>query len=175
MDSSENSGGRLQTVYRQLVAVILLLLVLAVLGYRYFEAVPGIVAQGLQVEQTRLLNVLAMTRSKWLGEGQPPRMLLSWVKQVDIPSAQASAALTLENTQSSEVLMASGGWPLPHERSAAGCARLWYQLLGVLPDGQELQVQFDGESFACWFIAGDGSRLSYRLDSGEVNFLTSDR
>ncbi|MCL2912248.1 hypothetical protein L2725_00380 [Shewanella corallii] len=175
MDSSEESAGRLQGVFRQMVAVVLLLLVLAVLGYRYFEAVPGVVAQGLQLEQTRLLNVLAMTRSKWLGEGKPPKLTLAWVERVDMAGTSDDEAVSLEHSRPSQVAMADGGWPLPHEQSQSGCETLWYQLLGVRPDGEDLLVEYDADSRACWFMAPDGSRLSYQLQSGEVTFLTGGR
>lgn len=173
MNQSEDSGSRLQSAYRQMIAVILLLVVLAVLGFRYFEAVPGIVGQSLQVEHTRLLNVLAMTKSKWLGEGKPSQMTLAWIRQVDEQDTGDDAAPELEHTEPSLILMAEGGWPVPADFSVNGCSSLWYQLLGVRLDGDELWTEYNSSSKTCRFRASDGSEIQYQLDTGVVNFLTS--
>lgn len=143
-------------LFRQLVAVVVVLLILAVLAQRYFSGVNNVSAQSLAMEHTRLINVLAMVRSQWQSLGRPAQLQADWLLH-----QQAASSLT----------MASGGWPTVTESSVAGCELLWTQLLGITPAQAEIGVDFVAQSHTCQFFAASGQRLEYQLSTGQLYYL----
>lgn len=162
MQSQQQADGELLQVFGKVVAIVLLLTLLSVLGFRYFGSVNNISAQGLRVDHTRLLNVLGMVKAQWLAQGRPSEMHLSW------DSAGTEYATSI-------VKMSSGGWPLPNQANSSGCEQLWYQLLGHDTLSQQLVSKMSAEGDVCSYIANNSDRLGYQLISGHVIFLTNDK
>lgn len=143
-------------LFRQLVAVVVLLLVLAVLAERYFSGVNNVSAQSLAIEQNRLVNVLAMVRSQWQSLGRPSEMQADWL---------------LHDQGASHLTMARGGWPTVAEMSSAGCDQLWTQLLGITPAQAEVNANFVAQTQVCEFVAVSGQRLEYQLNNGQLRYF----
>ncbi|MCH1918124.1 hypothetical protein L9G15_01630 [Shewanella sp. A3A] len=143
-------------LFRQLVALVVLLLILAVLAQRYFNGVNNVSSQSLALEHNRLVNVLAMVRSQWQSLGRPSEMQADWL---------------MHDQGVSRLTMARGGWPTVTENSAAGCEQLWTQLLGITPAQAEISVNFEPQAQRCQFIAMSGQRLEYQLDNGQLHYF----
>ncbi len=109
MPSQHQAEEDLLRTFARLAALLLLLVILAVLGVRYFSAVDQVSARGLQLEHHRLLNVLAMVRSQWLSLGRPEQMQLDWQ--------------TLERPEPpGQLAMNKAGWP---QAPAGMTAAVW--------------------------------------------------
>ncbi|MBO2638783.1 MSHA biogenesis protein MshF [Shewanella algae] len=161
MPSQHQAEEDLLRTSARLAALLLLLVILAVLGVRYFSAVDQVSARGLQLEHHRLLNVLAMVRSQWLSLGRPEQMQLDWQ--------------TLERPEPpGQLAMNKAGWPQAPSRDDSGCVALWQQLLGGMPDKAVIRVQFLGQDQSCRYMSSAGESLSYQMDTGRVIFLTAD-
>lgn len=159
MPNQHQAEEDLLRTFAKLAALVILLIVLAVLGVRYFSAVDQVSARGLQLEHHRLLNVLAMVRSKWLSLGRPEQMWLDWQTQDQSPPL-------------SQLTMNQAGWPQAPSRDDSGCAALWQQLLGGVPDKAVIQAQFIQQDQSCRYFSSSGESLNYQLESGRVIFLT---
>lgn len=162
MKSQQKADGELLQVFGKVVAIVLLLTLLSVLGFRYFGSVSNISSQGLRVDHNRLLNVLGMVKAQWLAQGRPTEMKLTW-------------ASTGTEYAESYVKMSAGGWPLPNNRDASGCEQLWYQLLGKDTLSQQFVSEIDAKRDVCNYIANNSDRVGYQLTSGRVIFLTNDK
>ncbi|MGI2853224.1 MSHA biogenesis protein MshF [Shewanella algae] len=159
MPSQHQAEEDLLRTFAKLAALVILLIVLALLGVRYFSAVDQVSARGLELEHHRLLNVLAMVRSQWLRLGRPEQMQLDWQ--------------TLDHeVQPSPLTMNQAGWPQASSRDDSGCAALWQQLLGGVPHKAVIQAQFIPQDQSCRYLSSSGESLNYQLESGRVIFLT---
>ncbi|QSX40464.1 hypothetical protein [Shewanella cyperi] len=152
MQPQREVEGELMGVFRTLTALILLLLILGGLGWRYFSGLESVAGNGLALQHSRLLNVLGMARSQWLSQGQPGEVMLQWAG----------------DGGRSVVKMSKGGWPVPDEASADGCARLWQALLSVKPESGLVSTDYSVEADICSFTTHDGDRLEYSLLSGKL-------
>ncbi|MDF0535230.1 MSHA biogenesis protein MshF [Shewanella sp. A32] len=150
----------LMSVFRQLIAVVLLLLFLGILGSRYFNGLQQVADNGLQVEHNRLLNLLAMVRSQWLTQGKPAMLKADW----QLPEA---------TSQHESLLMDKGGWPLPVTLDVTGCDQLWLQLLGASAVQAGLDVSYQTDTKECQYRGSSGQRINYQLSTGRVIFLTA--
>lgn len=117
-------------VYAKLVALILLLIVLAILGFRYLGSVQQVSAQGLVVEHTRLLNVLGMIKAQWLAKGRPEMMRLDW-QFTDVTDGQDQQLVKINR----------GGWPTVNNVNESSCEQLWQQLLGGDTHSQQIVIE----------------------------------
>ena len=171
MLSQQKADGELLELYGKMIAIVLLLALLSVLGFRYFGSVNHISAQGLRIDHTRLINVLGMIKAQWLAQGRPKEMRLDWDTGV---SNSADRSFTQNTSDINFVKMSSGGWPLPNKLDSAGCEQLWYQLLGLDTSSQQIVSLFAREGDVCSYVASNFDRVGYRLASGRVNFLTYD-
>lgn len=138
-----------------------MLLILAVLGFRFVASVDKVSAQGLKIEHARLLNVLAMVRSQWMTQGRPTQMMLDW-----------STTLTRGDGEQNVVLIGNQGWPTLDKVSESSCNQLWWQLLGTKNNIAQVVTSQEESGDICSFIASNGDRLSYQLNTGRVIFLT---
>ncbi|BAJ00263.1 hypothetical protein [Shewanella violacea] len=171
MLSQQKADGELLGLFSKMIAIVLLLALLAILGFRYFGSVNNIAAQGLRVDHTRLLNVLGMIKGKWLAQGRPKQMMLDWDTGFSISAdSQSSQTISAMNL----VKMSSGGWPLPNKRDSTGCEQLWYKLLGPDTMSQQFVSSISPGGNVCNYIVIDSGRMSYQLATGYVNFLTND-
>ncbi|MCG9695482.1 MSHA biogenesis protein MshF [Shewanella sp. Isolate11] len=158
MQSQQQSDNHLLQVYGRLVALCVLLVILTVFGFRYFNAIEQTSAQNLRVEQSRLLNVLAMIRGQWLAQGRPQQMKLNW--------------LLPENEQDTSILINELGWPTLAHVDENSCKILWQQLMGS--DSRfEASIMAQGlGSDICLYSSRNGDQIRYKLSSGEVILLT---
>ncbi len=161
MEKQTRVDSELMQAYGKMIAIVVLLLILSVLGYGYFAKVEQVSAQGLRLEHSRLLNVLAMVRSQWLVQGRPAEMHLDW-----------STAMELREGEQPLIKMSEQGWPTLEQVTEEGCKKLWWQLLGGRDDLVKIVTQADRAGEVCSYIANNGDRLSYQLNSGRVIFLT---
>lgn len=150
-------------VFGKIVAIVVMLMILAGLGFRFLGSMEQVSAQGLKIEHTRLLNVLAMVRSQWLTQGRPKQMRLDW-----------SITLARGDGEQSMVLMSQQGWPTLMQVDEINCKVLWEQLLGAGDGLSQLVTIKANNGEVCSYIASNGDRLSYQLSSGRVIFLTDD-
>lgn len=151
---------RLLHRYRQLATAIAIFALLAILAFLYFQMLPGLTGEALQVEHRRLQLVLASVRSQWQIHGQPQYMDLSWV------------AVPHVTNQDTLIKMSPHGWPLPDELNDQGCELLWFKLLGVKLDSWEITGNYQPQTHSCKFTAVNLTSVIYKLSSGNVNFLT---
>ncbi|MBT1444107.1 MSHA biogenesis protein MshF [Shewanella sp. JM162201] len=158
MLSQRDADSDLLSVYRRLLAVVVLMLLLAALAYRYFGSLDSLSSHSLALEQTRLVNIVLMARSQWLGEGQGEQIKLDWARMHE----QAPPAPVV-------VRISQNGWPQPAELSDAGCGALWQQLMGYHWDGD---VSLDEPQHSCRYSARGGDTISYQLNSGKVTLVT---
>ena len=172
MLSQQKADGELLELYGKMIAIVLLLALLGVLGFRYFGSVNHIAAQGLRIDHTRLLNVLGMIKGQWLAQGRPKEMRLDWDTGISISADKKSTQIT---SDMNFVKMSSGGWPLPNKLDSAGCEQLWYQLLGLDTASQQVVSVLGQEGDVCSYVANDFDRLGYQLTTGRVIFLTNDK
>ncbi|QYJ98051.1 hypothetical protein K0J45_02025 [Shewanella alkalitolerans] len=161
MQNQQRVDSELMQAYGKMIAIVVLLLILGVLGYGYFAKVDQVSSQGLKLEHSRLLNVLAMVRSQWLVQGRPAEMHLDW-----------STAMELRDGEQPLIKMSEQGWPTLAQITEENCKTLWWQLLGGRDDLAKIVTQADQAGEVCSYIANNGDRLSYQLTSGRVIFLT---
>ncbi|ABV35161.1 conserved hypothetical protein [Shewanella sediminis HAW-EB3] len=173
MQSQQQADGELVQMFGKVIAIVLLLTLLSILGFRYFASVDKISAQGLRLDHSKLLNVLAMVKGQWLAKGRPSEMRLEW----DTSGFQDSEPFIIEGENSEEhtlVKMSHGGWPLLDTADSVGCKQLWRQLLGRELVEQQVVTQLNPEGDVCSYIANNSDRLSYQLSTGRVVFLTKE-
>ncbi|QLE87085.1 hypothetical protein FLM48_19610 [Shewanella sp. Scap07] len=163
MQQQQKADGELMQVYAKLVALILLLIVLAILGFRYLGSVQQVSAQGLVVEHTRLLNVLGMIKAQWLAKGRPEMMRLDW-QFTDVTDGQDQQLVKINR----------GGWPTVNNVNESSCEQLWQQLLGGDTHSQQIVIEVGPKRDVCSYIANNNDRISYQLTSGRVIFLTNE-
>ncbi len=168
MLSQQQADGELLQMLGKVIAIVLLLTLLSILGFRYFGSVDKLSAQGLRVDHTKMLNVLAMIKAQWLSKGRPPEMKLEW----DTSGFQDSEPFEIEGY--TIVKMSRGGWPLPEAENSMGCKQLWHQLLGREPHKQQIVTRLGSEGDVCSYVATNSDRLSYHLTTGRVIFLTKE-
>lgn len=157
MQPQEQANGKTLSVFRQLITLIVMLVIIAVFADRYFSSVNNVSAQGLAIEHNRLVNVLAMVRSQWLSLNRPDELQVDWLLHDESP---ASNRLTMHR----------GGWPTVTSQDNAGCEQLWQQLLGLSAAQSELNIAFDSVAQTCQYIAANGQRIEYQLNSGQVRY-----
>lgn len=162
MQSQQKAENDLLRVYGRLVAICLILIVMSIIGLKYFAGLPQLAARGIALEHDRFLNVLVMVRSQWLSLGNPPSMRLEWeVTSEDEKGKYASSSVAM-NLQ---------GWPQPQRRDNLGCQQLWLQLMG----GQgTLTAEYLVNDNSCHYLAANGDSIGYQLNSGRVIFLTKE-
>lgn len=160
MQSQQQADSELIQVYGKIVAIAVMLLILAVLGFRFVGSVDKVSAQGLKIEHARLLNVLAMVRSQWMTQGRPKQMMLDWSTTLDKGGGEQNL-----------ILMSNQGWPTLDKISEKNCNKLWWQLLGSTNNIAQVVTAQGADIEVCSFIASNGDRLSYQLNTGRVIFL----
>lgn len=164
MQSQQKAESNLLRVYGRLVSLTLVLIILAVIGVKYFTAMPQLAARSVEVEHSRFLNVLAMVRSQWLSLGKPQQMRLDW----EVFNEQNT-----HNEQQTLVIMSAQGWPQPTELSDQGCQALWWQLMGQEAADNSLIGSYFLKDNSCRYRSQNGDRIGYQLNSGRVIFLTN--
>ncbi|QXN25474.1 MSHA biogenesis protein MshF [Shewanella putrefaciens] len=162
MQSQQKAESDLLRVYGRLVSLTLILIILAVIGFKYFATMPQLAARNVELEHTRFLNVLAMVRSQWLSLGKPPQMRLDW----EVFSEQST------NNEHTSVLMNAQGWPQPSQLDDQACQRLWQQLMGQELGDESLIGSYFAKDNSCRYRAQNGDSIGYQLNSGRVIFLT---
>ncbi|MCG9730295.1 hypothetical protein L1D44_10580 [Shewanella sp. Isolate13] len=160
MLNQQKADAELISVYGKIIALIILLIVLFYLAFNYFGSIKQLSRPSMQVEHTRLLNVLGVARSQWLMRSKPEILILDWYS--DNPKHASSTG---------QVRMAAGGWPVPNETSVAGCRQLLMELLGP-GYAQQIETRFNSDTGVCRFIGESGESISYQTTSGRVIFLT---
>lgn len=163
MQSQQKAESDLLRVYGRLVSLTLILVILAVIGVKYFATMPQLAARSVELEHTRFLNVLAMVRSQWLSLGKPQQMRLDW----EVFNEQSA------NSEQTFVVMGVQGWPQPSQFDNQGCQALWQQLMGQEPGSESLTGSYFVKDNSCRFRSQNGDSIGYQLNSGRVIFLTS--
>ncbi|MBW8182827.1 hypothetical protein [Shewanella nanhaiensis] len=168
MLSQQKADGELLQVLGKVVSLLLILVLLATLAFKYFSSLETVGVQRLKADHTKLINVLGMVKAQWFAQGRPDLMPLDW----------NSFGIYGQNlTKESELVlikMSKGGWPLPEQRDKVGCKQLWGQLLGRETERQHIVTSFDSSRDVCNYFDNNSERLSYHLSSGRVIFLTKD-
>lgn len=159
--SQQKAESELLGIYGKLIALIILLLVMAYISFHYFGKINQTAQPSIQVEHSRLLNVLGVVRSQWLMRSKPDILQLDWYSD-DIDSVASTG----------QVRMSAGGWPILNETSVAGCRQLLTELLG---QGymQQIETRFNSDTEICRYIDESGESISYQNSSGRVIFLTA--
>ena len=163
MQSQQKADNDLLHIYGRMISVGLVLVIMAVVGSKYFLTLPQIAARGLEVEHTRLLNVLVMVRSQWLSLGKPQQMQLNWEVLDNISIKPETSVVSMNDL----------GWPQPKSFTAQGCQDLWWQLMGAELDNTDLVVDYSAQDNSCSYLSSNGDSLGYQLDSGSVTFLAA--
>ncbi|WP_434939741.1 MSHA biogenesis protein MshF [Shewanella sp. HL-SH8] len=183
MLKQQKADDDLLKIYGRIVAISIFLLVLAVLGIKYFNAMPAIAGKSLALEHTRFLNITTMIKSQWLSSGRPKQLLLNWPsmapKAPDNKSAIASAKVspqsvvdTLGNqfvATDNWISLSDKGWPVIDSLDVLGCKRLWYQLLAT--QLTDIEVSYDANDKICRYTAEDSANINYQFTSGQVLFF----
>ena len=162
MQSQQKAESDLLRVYGRLVSLTLILVILAVIGVKYFASMPQLAARSVELEHTRFLNVLAMVRSQWLSLGKPQQMRLDW----EVFNEQST------NSEQTFVVMGVQGWPQPSQFDDQGCQALWQQLMGQEQGDESLIGSYFAKDNSCRYRAQNGDSIGYQLNSGRVIFLT---
>ncbi|MFB2726655.1 MSHA biogenesis protein MshF [Shewanella mangrovisoli] len=163
MQSQQKAESDLLRVYGRLVSLTLILIILAVIGVKYFATMPQLAARSVELEHTRFLNVLAMVRSQWLSLGKPQQMRLDW----EVFNEQSA------NNEHTSVLMSVQGWPQPSHLDDQSCQLLWQQLMGQEAGDESLVGSYFAKDNSCRYRSKNGDSIGYQLNSGRVIFLTS--
>lgn len=161
MQSQQRAQSELLRLFGRLVSLCLILIILAVMGVKYFSTVPQVAGRSVELAHTRFLHVLAMVHAQWLSLGKPQQLTLEW-------QALTEVAPTAVRT---EVKVNVLGWPQPEQRDAQGCQDLWWQLMGQPLSQQSLSAEFYPKDGSCRYSAANGESIGYQLDSGRVVFL----
>ncbi|UCX06204.1 hypothetical protein [Shewanella glacialimarina] len=183
MLKQQKADDDLLKIYGRIVAISIFLLVLAVLGGKYFNAMPAIAGKSLALEHTRFLNITTMIKSQWLSSGRPKQLLLNWPsmapKAPDNKSAIESAKVTLQSaadslenqfvTTDNWISLSDKGWPVIDTLDVPGCKRLWYQLLAT--QLTDIEVSYDANDKICRYTAEDSANINYQFTSGQVLFF----
>lgn len=162
MIPQQKAEGDLLKVFSQLIAVVLLLILMSMLALQYLRSAPDIASRSLQLEHTRLMNVLVMVKSQWIALGKPHQMVLRFEPLADSAPTTTSAKVTLSPM----------GMPEPETADAQGCMNLWRQLLGTNVSLNEMSVEFVSDNETCMFTSRNGERIVYGGLTGKVAFLT---
>ncbi len=162
MLSQQKADGELIGLFGKMTAIVLLIILLGVSGFKYLGSVNNIAAQSLWIDHTRFLNVLIMIKAQWLAQGRPKEMRLDWDTGSDQPIEQEEIKL---------IKMSAGGWPLPNKLDSSGCEQLWYQLLGADTESQEMVSLLGQKGESCSYIVNSLDGFSYQLTSGRVIFV----
>ncbi|PIW59984.1 MSHA biogenesis protein MshF [Shewanella sp. CG12_big_fil_rev_8_21_14_0_65_47_15] len=162
MQSQQKAEGDLLRVYGRMITIILVLVMMAVIGIRYFSTMPQVAARSVELEHTRFLNVLAMVRSQWLSLGKPAQLQLDWEVFTD----------QSQTVGQSVVKMSALGWPQPKQLDHLGCQELWLQLMGSELQEDTLVGEFLSKDTSCRYRSQNGDSIGYQLNSGRVIFLT---
>ena len=160
MLQQQKAEGDLLTVYARLIAIVLVFVLMAILGGRYFYAAPDLVKRNLQLEHDRMVNMLVMVRSQWLSLGKPTEMKLDW------------ETLGQYQQQAITMYISSKGMPLPNTRDSQGCQQLWNALLGSDISIKGINVDYSNKDDACVFFASDKEQIIYSMLTGKVSYLT---
>lgn len=163
MQTQQKAESDLLRLYGRIIAIGLVLVIMAVIGAKYFFTLPQIAARGLEVDHARFLNVLVMVRSQWLSLGKPPQMQLNWEAFDNIS----------KDTELSIVDINGLGWPQPKQYSTQGCQDLWQQLMGAEIHDVGLEADYLAKDNSCHYRSHNGDSLGYQLNSGRVIFLTT--
>ncbi|MGL5667314.1 MAG: MSHA biogenesis protein MshF [Shewanella sp.] len=163
MQSQQKAESDLLRVYGRLVSLTLILIILAVIGVKYFATMPQLAARSVELEHTRFLNVLAMVRSQWLSLGKPQQMRRDW----EVFNEQRA------NNEHTSVLMSVQGWPQPSHLDDQSCQLLWQQLMGQEAGDESLIGSYFAKDNSCRYRSKNGDSIGYQLHSGRVIFLTS--
>ena len=160
MQSQQKADNDLLHIYGRMISVGLVLVIMAVVGAKYFLTLPQIAARGLEVEHTRLLNVLVMVRSQWLSLGKPQQMQLNWEVLDNISIKPETSVVSMNDL----------GWLQPKSFTAQGCQDLWWQLMGTELDNADLVADYSAKDNRCHYLSPNGNSIDYQLDSGSVIF-----
>lgn len=162
MHSQQKAESDLLRVYGRMITIILVLVMMAVIGIKYFSSMPQVAARSVELEHTRFLNVLAMVRSQWLSLGKPAQLRLDWEVFTDQNQAVGQSV----------VKMSALGWPQPKQLDHLGCQELWLQLMGSELQEDTLMGEFFPKDTSCRYHSQNGDSIGYQLNSGRVIFLT---
>ncbi|GLS82343.1 hypothetical protein [Paraferrimonas haliotis] len=139
-----------------IVTVMIVMVVMAVIGWRFAPMSTSLDQTHLEQEQVRWITVTNMLRSQWMTQGRPQ---------------QITAELHGSN-QSITVAMSASGWPTPTHRTESGCQALWRAIQGTARDDQfangNLRAGFDRSSKVCRYRVSDGSAMSYQVETGRL-------
>ncbi|MEC4725445.1 hypothetical protein HWQ46_07785 [Shewanella sp. D64] len=168
MLNQQKADGELLQVFGKVVSMLLILALLAILGFKYFDSVDNIGAQSLKRDHTKLINILAMVKAQWFAQGRPESMPLDWNSfNTNDQSQHKERVLVL-------IKMSKGGWPLLDQGDMDGCKQLWGLLLGRETERQQIVTIFDPQRDVCSYIDGSFGELRYDLRSGRVKVLLKD-
>jgi hypothetical protein len=183
MLKQQKADDGLLKVYGRIITISIFLLVLAILGSKYFNVMPDIAGKSLALEHTRFLNMTTMIKSQWLSSGRPKQLLLNWQsmapkaadKKGEFESAkvaQKSVADGVDNqfvATDNWISLSDKGWPMIDSLDVPGCKRLWYQLLAT--SLTDIEVNYDANDKVCRYTAEDLANISYQFTSGQVLFF----
>lgn len=183
MLKQQKADDELLKIYGRIVAISIFLLVLAILGLKYLNAIPDIAGKSLALEHTRLLNITTMIKSQWLSSGRPKQLLLNWQSMApngaenksDVEFTNVEQQNAADDVKSQLVApdnwvsLSEKGWPMIDSLDVQGCKRLWYQLLATpLTD---IEVSYDTNDKICRYTVRDSAIISYQFTSGSVLFV----
>jgi hypothetical protein len=168
MLNQQKSDGELLQVFGKVITLLLIFMLLAILGFKYFNSVDKVGAQNFKRDHTKLINVLAMVKAQWFTQGRPELMPLDW------SDFDTNTQNKLKDKGLALIKMSKGGWPLPNQRDKVGCKQLWGQLLGRETERQHIVTIFDASRDVCIYIDGNSARLRYEIGTGRVKYLTKD-
>lgn len=168
MHSQQQAEGEMLGLYGRMVTLVLVLIILGFLGWRYVNGVEEVRSQSLALEHRRLITTLPMIRSQWLSSGRPHSVKLEW-QEWHVSEVNAVPA-SLQAQDGASVLMSTAGWPQLLSLDNLGCERLWLQLLGSSLTELNIIAAYQGNSQSCRYSALDGSVLSYQQTTGDVVF-----
>lgn len=168
MLNQQKSDGELLQVFGKVVSLLLILLLLAILSFKYFNSVDKVSVQSFNRDHTKLIHVLGMVKAQWFAQGRPDLLPLDW-----------NSFDTKDNNKDKEpelvlIKMSKGGWPLPNQRDSGGCKQLWWMLLGSDVENLQAVTSFEAGRDVCNYIADNSGGLRYELGSGRVIILIKD-
>ncbi len=159
MKRQHRSNRHLLQLYGRVISLCIVLMILAILSFRYFSAIERNSAPTLQIEQSRLINILAMIHSQWLSQGRPKQIKPDWLGE--------------QVQKDSLILMGQQGWPILNKVDDQSCERLWTQLLGERNDLKATITTIALSSDMCLYSHVNGEQIRYQLDSSNVIFSTT--
>lgn len=162
MQRQQQAEHKLLRGYGCMVTLTLVLVIVAVIGIKYFSRLPPLSAGPLEQQHSRWVNVLTMVRAQWLSLGKPSQLQLTWQAFAHHPHHQPSV-----------VTMNEFGWPAPPSPDGQGCQQLWQQLMGTELKVNALVAEYVAQDNSCHFHTQNGDGFSYQQDFGRVIFLAS--